>query len=223
VVPARTVGKSRAVEDIERAITDISTWTAGFTRNIEYLQEAIAAYAEKQASAEDDKIPLPELQAAVDRLSEIQAECENILTGLETRLSTLKSSATVAVSLASGASFHDYASFGEFLVKLARVWEGVPRNETEAIQFAAKYYIMAFEAGKEIAHGNQAIQAAYLIAELSRRTGDHDTARQYFNKTIKMGQEFINEIRGDRTRTALAKKLLELALAQGKRNLAEAK
>ncbi len=38
-----------------------------------------------------------------------------------------------------------------------------------------------------------------------------------------MGQNFINEIRGDRTRTALARKLLELALAQGKKNLAEAK
>ena len=220
---APVVTRPRAVEDIERAIGDISTWTAGFGRNIEYLQESIAAYAEKLAASDDDRIPLPELQAAVDRLSEIQAECENILRGLETRLSTLKTSADVAVSLASGTSFHDYASFGEFLVKLARVWDGVPRNETEAIQFAVKYYMMAFEAGKEIAHGNQAIQAAYLIAELSRRTGDHDMARQYFNKTIKMGQEFINEIRGDRTRTALAKKLLELALAQGKRNLAEAK
>ncbi|NMC44669.1 MAG: DUF2225 domain-containing protein [candidate division Zixibacteria bacterium] len=103
------------------------------------------------------------------------------------------------------------------------IWNGVPRDEFEARRFAAKYYKNAFETGKEISHGNQTLQAAYLIAELSRQTGDHDTARQYFNTTVKMGQEYINEIRGDRTRTALARKILELALAQGKRNLAEAK
>ena len=91
------------------------------------------------------------------------------------------------------------------------------------MQLAVRYYILAFENGKEIEPGNQSVQAAYLIAELSRKFGDHDTARRYFNQTIKMGQEFINEIRGDRTRTALARKLLELAMAQGKKNLAEAK
>jgi len=104
-----------------------------------------------------------------------------------------------------------------------RIWDGVPRSEKEAVRLAVRYYIGAFENGREISRGNQSIQAAYLIAELSRLIGDHDTARQYFNTTIKMGQDYINEIRGDRTRTALARKILELALAQGKKNLAEAK
>ncbi len=85
---------------------------------------------------------------------------------------------------------------------------------------AIQYYIEALQDGRTIAPGNQQLQATYLIAELSRRIGDYDGAKQYFNSTIKYGQEFIYQNRQDQSRTALARKILELALEQGKVNLA---
>ena len=50
-----------------------------------------------------------------------------------------------------------------------------------------------------------------------------DLIRINRNDVSEIILSYINEIRGDRTRTALARKILELALAQGKQNLAQAK
>jgi hypothetical protein len=119
--------------------------------------------------------------------------------------------------------FHGHKSFYDFLSQLSEKWEGVPQNEREALTYAVKYYIKAFEDGRNIARGNQQIQASYLIAELSRRIGDHQRAKEYFNTTIRTGQEFIYKHKGDQSRTALARKILELAIEQGRSNLAAAK
>jgi len=119
--------------------------------------------------------------------------------------------------------FGAYHSFGEFLLRLRRSWDGTVLNEREAIQQAIYHYEEAFAGGRDISPGNQQIQASYLIAELSRRIGDYDKARQYFNSTIKHGQEFIYQNRKDPSRTALARKILELAIEQGKLNMAALK
>ena len=87
------------------------------------------------------------------------------------------------------------------------------------MSYAAEYYKSAYEEGKEISAGNQAIQAVYLIAELSRRVGKNKEARGYFNSSIKLAMEYIHANKGDRSRTALANKVLELAKEQGKMNL----
>jgi uncharacterized protein (DUF2225 family) len=118
--------------------------------------------------------------------------------------------------------FHNHHSFRDFLKTLANRRENIPLDETEALKFAVRHYKKAFEDGREIGDGNQKIQASYLIAELSRRVGDFDTAREYFNATIRTGQEFIYKNKGDQSRTALARKILELAIEQGKSNLATA-
>ena len=47
----------------------------------------------------------------------------------------------------------------------------------------------------------------------------YDGAKQYFNSTIKTGQEFIYKNRDDKSRTALTRKILELAIEQGKLNM----
>lgn len=119
--------------------------------------------------------------------------------------------------------FHNHQSFYDFLVHLASKWDGIPLNEKNALKFAVKYYKNAFEEGRDIADGNQQIQASYLIAELSRRIGDYELAREYFNTTIRTGQNFIYRNKNDQSRIALAKKILELAIEQGRSNLAEAK
>lgn len=212
------------LDDIEKSLADLQTWMAGLGRNIEYLNAAVSGYSPRD---ENPNTEGTDLQASfaegISRLQEIESNGKQAVTEIESILADQKSIEITSSPAAFGESFYNHSSIDEFLGKLARMWDGVPRNEFEAMRLAARYYINAFEAGKEIGHGNQSIQAAYLIAELSRQIADHDTARRYFNTTIKMGQEFINEIRGDRTRTALARKILELALKQGKKNLAEAK
>lgn len=115
--------------------------------------------------------------------------------------------------------FGQYRSFSEFLMSLRRVWDGVVTSEREAVEKAVFHYKEAFAGGRDISPGNQQIQASYLIAELSRRIGNYDEARQYFNSTIKHGQEFIYQNRKDPSRTALARKILELAIEQGKMNM----
>ncbi|MFH1374797.1 MAG: DUF2225 domain-containing protein [bacterium] len=121
-----------------------------------------------------------------------------------------------------GISFHDYPSFFEFLVYLKGEWSWAAASEREALEKAVHYYKEAFTDGRDIAPGNQQIQASYLIAELSRRIGNYDEARQYFNSTIKHGQEFVYRHRNDRSKVALARKILELAVEQGKSSMAEA-
>ena len=115
--------------------------------------------------------------------------------------------------------FLNHPSFGHFLSELKKDWDGIVTNEFEALVNARNYYQVAFNDGRSIAQGNQQIQATYLIAELSRRIGDHETAKEYFISTIKTGQEFIYRNRSDKTKTALAKKILELAIEQGKSNI----
>lgn len=120
-------------------------------------------------------------------------------------------------------SFHSYPSFTQFLLKGKERWPGIVCNEREALELAIQHYKTAFATGRDIAPGTPQIQASYLIAELSRRIGDYDEARQYFNSTIKTGQEFIYQNRNDKSRTQLARKILELAIEQGRTNLAAAK
>jgi uncharacterized protein (DUF2225 family) len=120
-------------------------------------------------------------------------------------------------------TFGEHTSLSDFLLKLQANWSGIVANEREALEQSIGYYKQAFAGGREIDAGNQQIQASYLIAELSRRIGDYDGAKQYFTSTIKAGQEFIYQNRHDQSRTQLARKILELAIEQGRANLQAAK
>lgn len=123
----------------------------------------------------------------------------------------------------TGTQVGNAPSLVDFLLGVRAAWSGAVVDENEALEKAIYHYKQALENGRSIAKGNQQIQATYLIAELSRRIGDYDGAKQYFNSTIKHGQEFIYQNRRDQSRTALARKLLELAIEQGKMNLAASK
>ena len=124
---------------------------------------------------------------------------------------------------ALAAAFAGQESYTEFLSNLRESWELVPMSEHDALRFALQFYKKSYETGHEVSAGNQQIQVEYLLGELCRRLGRRDEAKQYFNNTIKSAQEFIYQHKGDQTRTALARKILEMALAQGKLNLSEAK
>lgn len=119
--------------------------------------------------------------------------------------------------------FGSHGSFADFLLAIQRLWPQAVVNEREALTRAVEHYKASFSAGRDIAPGNQQIQASYLIAELSRRIGDYESAKQYFSSTIKTGQEFIYQNRQDQSRTALARKILELAMEQGRAALASSR
>lgn len=209
--------------DVEKSIADLHSWVAGLERNIEYFSAAATSLTPDGDEIPEENHAETPFAASIARLENIDSQLKQLMEEIEANLAATRSVTGEPTSFTGEGGYYNHGNFSEFLYRLSLMWDGVPRNELEAMRLAVRYYNSAFETGKEIGHGNQSIQAAYLIAELSRQIGDHDTARQYFNTTIKMGQDFINEIKGDRSRTALARKILELALKQGKKNLAEAK
>jgi len=150
---------------------------------------------------------------------------------LESAVSTLKKTVHISSETEDGiggdgildVQFAGYKSFREFLRSMLEQWELVPVSEHDALRLSLQFYKKSYESGHEVGTGNQQIQAVYLLGELCRRLGKKDEANQYFNRAILSAQEFIHQHKGDQTRTALARKILEMALAQGKLNLSEAK
>lgn len=165
-------------------------------------------------------MPLKDKLAGVcSNISEKLSSAHNYFEELDKLLQECHKAAIGDQHLGQTSQFLNYPSFGNFLSELKNDWDGIVVNEYEALVKARNYYRTAFNDGRSIAPGNQQIQATYLIAELSHRVGDHETAKEYFNSTIKTGQEYIYRNRSDKTKTALAKKILELAIEQGKSNM----
>lgn len=117
--------------------------------------------------------------------------------------------------------FYDFDDFRNFLKLAKEKWDEVPLNETEALQKAAEYYRKAYETSGEISQGIQQVQAAYLIAELTRRVGDKDDANRFFNQTIKMGREIVIGKKVDNSTINYTQKLLEMAMEQARLNKKE--
>ncbi len=120
-----------------------------------------------------------------------------------------------------GFGFFEFKTFAEFLQQAKLKWEEIPLNEKDALVRARDYYKQAYESGEKVTTGIGQLQAAYLIAELSRRIGDHSTASEYFNIVIRGGREFVHGKKGDSSSIAFAKKLLEMAMDQARKSMKE--
>ncbi len=118
--------------------------------------------------------------------------------------------------------FAGQSSYRGFLRSLKDNWEYAPASEHDALKFSFEFYKNAYENGHEVSEGNQQIQVEYLLGEVSRRLGRHEEAKGYFNNAVRSAQQFIYQHKGESARTALARKIYEMALAQGKQNLKEA-
>ncbi len=190
-----------------------------FTRHLE------AHFDTKEVPVELESRMLPYRDKFIGALKEIEAAFSHVEKKMDIMNDLMGEykSQVVGLSGNGSASFGQFPSFSDFLIHLKEKWNGIVIDENEAIRAAIHNYKEAFAIGRDISPGNQEIQASYLIAELSRRAGDFDSAREYFNRTIKNGQEFIYQNRTDRSRTALARKILELAVEQGRANLAQSK
>jgi hypothetical protein len=120
--------------------------------------------------------------------------------------------------LSSDKPFHNYPGFTSFLLQAKEKWDEVPINEKEALIKATEYYQKAYESGGEISQGVQQIQAAYMIGELSRRTGNTKNADQFFNQTIRMGREMVMGKQADQSTINFMKNLLDIAMEQARLN-----
>jgi uncharacterized protein (DUF2225 family) len=118
-----------------------------------------------------------------------------------------RTQSTNAVS--SGQGYDSFGNFEEFLVEAKQRFAEIPTNEQEALATASVYYRNAFERGSQVADGVAQVQAAYLIAEISRRAGDFATADRYFLTTMKIGRELTH----DETATAASINQTERLLA----------
>jgi uncharacterized protein (DUF2225 family) len=112
--------------------------------------------------------------------------------------------------------FSGYSTFENFLNELKKDFEEVPRNENEALQSALKYYKGSFEKSKKFSSENQKIQSAYLLGELSERTGELIQAQEYFTQARDFAKRFIEQNQSDYSKTALAQKILKLAERENK-------
>ncbi|MCD6249732.1 MAG: DUF2225 domain-containing protein [candidate division Zixibacteria bacterium] len=215
-------------------VTEIGDKFAGFEAAMSDSQKALDELAESvKAQFDADQLPA-ELQSEMftyrDRY-EVEMMALNDLVGQVGQqrkefkaLFNEYGSAILGSSNGDGpVSFGEYASLTDFLIRLQQNWSGIAINEHQALEQAIGHYKDAFANGRDIAAGNQQIQASYLIAELSRRIGDYDGAKQFFTSTIKTGQEYIYQNRRDQSRTVLARKILELAIEQGRANLQASK
>jgi hypothetical protein len=117
---------------------------------------------------------------------------------------------------ARSAGFGEYPGFCDFLYRVKERWDEIPVNETEALTLALKYYMKAYQDSREIKAGLQQLQAAYLIAELSRRVGDLSQAAEYFKISSKSAQELMMKNKNDKSIFSNARKILEMALEQGR-------
>jgi hypothetical protein len=116
----------------------------------------------------------------------------------------------------SEAGFHSYGDFEQFLVEAKQRFPEIPTNEHEALATASAYYIKAFERGSQVADGIAQVQAAYLIAEISRRAGDFATADRYFMTTMKSGRELTREDNANAASVNQIEKLLATAVEQAR-------
>ncbi|MCK4856977.1 MAG: DUF2225 domain-containing protein [candidate division Zixibacteria bacterium] len=211
--------------DIEKTIARLKHANENFDTSLESIinlvEERFAQLGEQQRT--DEFVTLYNgLKESLVTIEKLQSEESGLLSSIAEQVQGNRQllNGDSRTGSAGGVMFGGCDSFESFLVELKRKWEYVPLTEEEALVYAIEYYSAALEDGYEVQPGNQQIQATYLIAELSRRIARYEEARQYFNNAIRLGQQFIFDHRGDQTRTALAKKILELALEQGKANLA---
>ena len=211
-----------------------ATGNAGFFRQLRdaasKINQIVPDYDDKVANLKrmmDNDFPIvfgnvPEAEGHKKKIEQTIEEINSALAPLAKAGSKLMSvfsdteKALLGQEMSQGGAFHNYTSFTSFLTLARDKWDEVPLNEHDAMIKAAEYYQKAYEAGGEISQGIQQVQAAYMIAELSRRAGNTKNADQFFNQTIRMGREMVMGKQADQSSINFIKNLLEIAMEQAR-------
>ena len=215
------------VSFLKSMMVEIETRYSQLWQGVESLKEQSSVFAKHlDAHFESDKISAElksqmlqfreQFNQGIGGLNSNVESTANQLNAIQQLIEEYKDTTLGADGSGSGSAFGNFSTFTEYLVALRKIWDGMVVNENQALEKAVEYYKRAFEENTDIAAGNQQIQASYLIAELSRRIGATEQAKEYFNCTIKHGQEYIYHHRTDQSQTALARKILELAIEQNR-------
>jgi hypothetical protein len=134
--------------------------------------------------------------------------------GIQAVIEDIKKEIPANIAGVQSGKFGPHESFSGFLRSVKAVWDEIPTNEPEALQKSLEHYLIAYQNTREIHKGLQQLQASYLIAELSRRLGDLEMAREYFKITFREAQESIKDKKNDESTIANTRKILEMATAQ---------
>lgn len=188
---------------------------AEFDSNISSLDHLILRDFDLVAgNAVNDAAPL-KLKSAVENIKQVWDNFTRDVELLETEFDRTKKEIHLShPDSPEPTGFGEYPGFCDFLYKVKEKWDEIPTNETEALALALEYYMKAYQDGREIKAGLQQLQAAYLIAELSRRVGDPSQAADYFKISSKLAQELMMKNRNDKSIFSNARKIFEMAIEQ---------
>lgn len=202
---AETTGAAPEVVDTDGGIGDLDrsfrSWSEGYHDWIGQRDELFQKIDE-HGSGDLCRVELEELRAHEESVRTLM----NTLAG--------KLNAVSSETASGGDAFGGFDNVYSFLGDLRENWKEAPASEQQALEFSINSYQLALESGKEVSAGSQEMQVMYLIGELQRRIGNFDKAREYFNGSLKVGQDFVRRFQNDSSRTALAKRILELAMEQ---------
>ncbi len=199
--------------EIDRLKNDVGE----FDSNISPLHRLISQdFNHLVNSANEDAIS-SKLKSAMENVQQVWSSLIKDVELLQTEFDKVKKEIhLLSPDSLESPGFGEYPGFGDFLYKVKERWDEIPVNETEALVLALKYYMKAYHSGREIKAGLQQLQAAYLIAELSRRVGDLSQAAEYFKISSKSAQELMMKNRNNKSIFSNARKILEMALEQGR-------
>jgi hypothetical protein len=196
------------------ALRDLGTDIARVGQRVGDIRRLIEQHPESATLSPDDHDGPSRCRQTIEGFAEHIEAFSSGLDGLIRSLAHDTSPVVGGEGLAEGEAYGDYPSYGAFLASLQAEWPGVPTTEGEALRLSLQHYRQAYEEGHGIEPGNAQIQVAYMVGELARRVGENQEAQQYLNLAIRLGNEWIHKMGTDKTNTALARHIVDLAVEQ---------
>lgn len=188
-----------------------------FSSNISPLHRLISQHFDHASSSDSEGAISSKLKSAIENVQQVWSSLIKDVEMLRMEFDKVKKEIHLLhPDSPESTGFGQYPGFCDFLYRVKERWDEIPVNETEALALALKYYIKAYQDSREIKAGLQQLQAAYLIAELSRRVGDLSQAAEYFKISSKSAQELMMKNRNDKSIFSNAQKIFEMALEQGR-------
>ncbi|UCE67795.1 MAG: DUF2225 domain-containing protein [Candidatus Zixiibacteriota bacterium] len=153
----------------------------------------------------------------IERFHRLRGEIQENIDGLQSEFNMAKEKIS-GHKLEEEASekFGEYSGFDDFLSGIQERWQGVPLSEFASLNLALQFYLKAYQSSKEIKPGLPQLQASYMIAELSRRVGNHNQATEYFRNTSKQAHDMMTRNRNNKGIFVNAQKILEMTLEQAR-------
>lgn len=205
------------LKKIQMEIDRFKDGAGQFGGNIPPLHRLILQDFDQVCGSEANHTVLSKLKSAVENVRLVSSSLIEGIELLQTEFDKVKGEMHPPLTDSpESTGFGEYPGFRDFLYSVRERRHEIPVNETEALTLALEYYMKAYQDSREIRAGLQELQAAYLIAELSRRVGDLSQAAEYFKISSKLAQDLMMKNRHDKSISSNARKILEMALEQGR-------